>query len=193
MGVGTVTAVVLLLFLGYFLFTVASTEKELDLYVALINSSSTEEKENKVIQALAGLLECESQDDIVLDSSYFIHLDGMDPGSQGAIQRLLTGRDSRKLDLLIAGEEEFHYLVKQGLFMDLAEALPTDVYSRLCDRIYLDASEKASSEAKAYGIRLEGLRRFEQLGTGMESPVLGIAVNTKNQKNSVKALKYLTK
>lgn len=185
---------------GLWLFSnILSPKNEIDLYVALINSSSTQEKEDEMMKSLAGLLECENLENVVLDSSYFMELEGMDQGSLGTIQKLSAQAYSQMLDIVIAGEEEFHYFAKQGYFMDMAEALPTDLYSRLSDRIYLDRIEEMEGEAvsygetMAYGIYLEGLQRFEELGTGMKTPVIGIVANTQNQKSSVKALKYLTK
>lgn len=176
----------------WLLSNIFSPKNETDLYIALINSSSTQEREDEMGKALAELLESEAPENVILDSSYFLELEGMDQGSLGTIQKLSAQAYSKMLDIVIAGEEEFHYLAEQGYFMDLAEALPTDLYSKLSDRIYLDRAEETEDE-KAYGIYLEGLQHFERLGTGMDTPVIGIVANTQRQKSSVRALKYLTK
>ena len=95
--------------------------------------------------------------------------------------------------------EKIDYLAAQGYFLDLAEALPTNLYSRVSDRIYLTRTQEARGETveygkfTAYGIYLDGFSRFESLGTGLEKPVIGIVANTAHRKNGVKMLEYLTK
>lgn len=183
----------------WLLVTVLTPEPEMDLYIALINSSAPQEKEELLTGELAALLGSESVENITLDSSYFIHLEEMDQGSLGSIQRLSAQAYTKMVDAVIADEEEFHYFARQGYFMDMAEALPTDLYSRLADNIYLDRMELEKSEGIrygediAYGISLKGFEGFEALETGMENPVLGIVANTEKRENGIKALKYLTR
>lgn len=176
-----------------------SPKEETALYIAMINSASLQETEGGIAENLADILECEAADSIVIDSSYFMQLDGMDQGSLGSIQKMSAQAYSGMLDIVIADEEEFHYFARQGYFMDLAEALPTNLYSHLSDYIYLDQMEREEGdsieygEKLAYGIYLKDFARFAEMETGMENPVFGIVANTEKRKNAVKTLKYLTK
>ncbi len=184
---------------GWFLAAILAPKTETDLYIAMINSSAAREKEEKLAGELADLLDCKMPEGVILDSSYFIQLDGMDQGTMGTVQKLSAQAYSGDLDMIIADEEEFHYLARQGYFLDLAEILPTNLYSRLSDYVYIDRIEQKNGDTVeygehiVYGIYLKGAANFDRLGTGMEKPVAGIVVNTKKESNGVKALKYLTK
>lgn len=183
----------------WFLSAVFSPKTETELYIAMINSGAAHEKEAQLTAQLVQLLETESEESIVIDSSYFIQLETMDQGSMGAVQKLAAQAYSKMLDIVIANDEEFDYLAAQGYFLDLAEALPTNLYSRVSDQIYLTRTQETKGEtveygeSTAYGIYLDGFSRFESLGTGLEKPVIGIVSNTAHRKNSVKMLEYLTK
>lgn len=184
---------------GKFLITLLTPAPETDLYAAVINSSAPKEKEDALVETIAGLLESETPEAVVWDSSYFINLEEMDQGSLGAIQRFSAQTYTKMIDIVIADEDEFSYFAKTGCFMDLAEALPTNLYSSLSDDIYLGRTEEENNEGivygeeTAYGIYLKDSSRFKDIATGIENPVFGIVANTEHEKNVIKTLKYLTK
>lgn len=112
----------------------------------------------------------------------------------------ITQMSTGTIDLVVCPKDYFKDGSAQGLFMDLEEFLPSDLYETLKERM-LTASEAVTDEAgevtsyldpKEYGISLSGTTRYSEFDGYDPDSVLCVLRNTPNPENAVKVIAWFT-
>ena len=84
---------------------------------------------------------------------------------------------------------------QQGLFVDLTEELPADLYQKLNGQILTSGviEEEGQEPTGEYsvGISLENSQLYGSLTNQTEPMYIGITTSTKNMDDAVKTLQYL--
>lgn len=112
----------------------------------------------------------------------------------------VTQLSGQGIDLVICSESYFETGAGQGIFADLSEFLPEDMYAGLSDRMVEgrtaetdDYGEITSyNEPAPYGIDLSGTSRFKEFGGVEEHPILCVVANVSNTDNALKTISYFT-
>ncbi|HCL02189.1 MAG TPA: hypothetical protein DHW61_07170, partial [Lachnoclostridium phytofermentans] len=187
---------VLIGFVSYFLYDVLSPKPETVLSVAMVNYPLAEETKAQFENDLNELLDVNPETQrILIDTSY--DLNNYDYASA---QKLSVYSISGELDLFIAPESQFVKYAFSNSLTPLTDALPTDVYSALSDRLFSCRTrlndEEYPSEAQGpegvYGIYAEDLPMFKAYkGYMQDPPVIGIIVTSKNSENAVTTIRHL--
>lgn len=107
-----------------------------------------------------------------------------------SVEKLTTYMYAGEIDIIIADKNYFEQNVQNGVFLNLAQILPSDLYSELTDNFYCSKVENDDDEC-AYGINLSSSQKYMSLGGINKEPILGIVANSKNQENSVAFIEYL--
>ncbi len=104
------------------------------------------------------------------------------------------------IDLVICPRSDFTEQAEHGMFRDLSEFLPADMYEKLSDRLlsaslveYDEAGEIVShSEPVMLGIDLSGSDIYKEYGSLAEQPVLCVAGNIQNTENALQVISRFT-
>ncbi len=135
----------------------------------------------------------ESKNDFMRSDTYALDNYQMDMAYR---TRLLAGA----IDLIICPHDVFLEQSGQGLFCDLRELLPEEMYAQLSGLLIEnkvaetdDMGEVISySEPIPMGIDLSGSEFYQQYGGIFEQPVLCAAWHPENKGNALKAIAYFT-
>ncbi len=135
----------------------------------------------------------ESKNDFMRSDTYALDNYQMDMAYK---TRLMAGA----IDLIICPYDLFLEQSEQGLFCDLREYLPEDMYAQLSDLLLEnkvaetdDLGETVSySEPIPMGIDLSDSSFYQQYGGAIEDPVLCAAWRPENHGNALKAIAYFT-
>lgn len=168
-------------------YTIFSPKDETVFNAAIINQSLDTAKKNDFITDFGKYLNLKKDQNIVLDDSYY--MDDVS-GSSASIQKLQTYVYVNQIDVIIADESVFKDYAKYGYFDNLTELLPTDLYSKFTNNLYMGSTDD-DKEEKAYGIYLTDNNMLRDLGIVSEKPVLGIVANSKYKENSYSFLRYI--
>lgn len=105
------------------------------------------------------------------------------------------------IDLVICPKDYFTQGSRQGMFLDLSEFLPAEMYEALSDRILMEQEAEEVDEegnpislleAKPYGIDLSGSIAYQDFGGLEPEPVLCVMASVVNTDNAIKTISYLT-
>lgn len=130
----------------------------------------------------------------------FIHSDTYVLGNYQMEMAYRTRLMARAIDLVVCPRDVFLEQSEQGLFCDLRELLPADMYAQLSDLMIEnkiaetdDAGDVVSySEPMPMGIDLSGSNFYKEYGGLLEQPVLCVTWNPENKGNVLKAITYFT-
>lgn len=183
-------------FVSYLLYEVLSPKPDTVLSVAMVNYPLDEETLSQLENDLNELLDVNLETQkILIDTTY-----DLNNHDYASAEKLSVFAFSGELDLFIAPESQFLKYAFSNSLTPLTDALPTDVYSALSDRLFscrtrLD-DEEEPSQAKGpegvYGIYAEDLPMFKAYkGYMQDPPVIGIIVTTKNSENAVATIRHL--
>jgi hypothetical protein len=176
-------------FVTWILVTVLMPKKETILNAAVINDTWNAEKETTFINDLNKFFAINpKKQNIQFDTSYYIT--DKNPASMSTEEKLVTYIMANQIDVIITDEATFKKYAYNGYFSDLADQLPTNVYSKLSDYFYT-SNTQSDKEQSAYGIYLDDSERFKELGSILKKPVIGIVANSKYRENGVKLIQYL--
>lgn len=172
------------------LYTVLTPKPETVLYAAIVNDSLEEEAVEQLTSEFATFVDIDLKSkEIVIDSSYYISEDSANI-SMASEQKLTTYLYAKDVDVIITDEAQFAKYADQGYFDNLSDHLPTDLYSDLSDSFYL-ANEVEGNSINAYGIYLDKSKVYQETGSIIEKPVIGIVANSKNKEYGVEFIRYL--
>lgn len=181
-----------LAFIIYLMYTIFSPKIETVFYAAIINNYMDTATSDELIAGFSEHLELDNEkSDINIDSTYFIDHEGSGSSSMQAEQKLGVLVAAQEIDVIIAPAKDFKNMAYYAYFDDLSDQLPTDLYTRLTDKLYFSNTEDDKEEEKSFGIYLDGAKVFDKNGTLMESPVMGIITNSKYKSNTIEFIKYL--
>ncbi len=183
-------------FVGYFLYEVLSPKPDTVLSVAMVNYPLDEVTLTQLENDIKDLLNVnEETQNILIDTGY-----DLNNHDYASAEKLSTYAFAGEIDLFIAPESQFVKYAFSNSLAPLTDALPTDVYSALSDRLFSCrtrlSDEEVPSEAKGpegvFGIYAEDLPMFKAYqGYMQDPPVIGIIVTSKNTENAVSTIRYL--
>ena len=184
---------ILLVFVGYFLYTVLSPKPETLLHVACANYVFSEEQIESLKYGFGEYLEMDPEtQEIVFDSGYF--LNGADYSSAEKLAVLFAAKE---LDVFIAPESNFTEYAFSGSMWSLSDQLPTELYSALSDKFFMsqvrqeeESIEEATGPSYVFGIYLDETELFKDY-KNEDPPVLGIVLSGQNNENAVEFIRYL--
>lgn len=127
--------------------------------------------------------------EVELDSSYVINLNGGDQMTAASQAKLMAVISAEALDVVVMPEDIYENYLKAGMYLDLAQALGEEFLESNSQMCVTGIQEDSGGE-KVYGLRLLGNEKLEPL-YGTEPVVLSIVANSKNTKNAAKFVQYL--
>lgn len=127
--------------------------------------------------------------EVELDSSYVISLNGGDQMTAASQAKLMAVISAEALDVMVMPEDIYENYLKAGMYQDLAQALGEEFLEANSQMCVTGIREDDGGE-KVYGLRLLENEKLEPL-YGTEPVVLSIVANTKNTKNAAKFVQYL--
>lgn len=185
--------VVILSFVGYFLYTVLSPKPQNLLSVACANYSFEDDRINELEKEIGDYLKIDPENqEVLFDSTYY--LTDQDITSAQKLAVLFAAQD---LDVFIAPESKFSEYAFSGSLWSLSDKLPPDLISALSDKFYSsqlrqdeESIQDASGPSYVFGIYLSDTELFK--GYPVEDPpVLGIVLSGQNTENAVQFIRYL--
>lgn len=161
------------------------------LYIACIDEYMINRSE-ELTETLTDYIQIEDKNDYVNVSYY--NLDDYNTN-----MAFVTHSTTGSIDLFIASSDFFEEKAALGMFADLSEVLPKELYEQLSDKIIegrttetdVDGNIISYGEYTPYGIDLSGNEKYTEYEGIGEAPILCISVNTENMDNIIKALTYL--
>lgn len=113
-------------------------------------------------------------------------------------QVLMARISANEIDVIIAPESEFISYAKNGYFKDLAEQIPTDIYSKITDQLFLSDTvvegyeiTPEDEEVNAYGIYINDTTFFQENSYSEDPYILGIMGNSDHTENTLEFIRYL--
>lgn len=186
-----IVGVIVISFSVYLLITVLSPKPDSILYTMIINDYIDSDTKNAWETDLKDYyqLNPDTQELSIDDTCYILEND-MSQSSIAAEQKIATYIYAGQIDVIITDEALFERYASIGYFMDLADCLPTNLYEYFMDSFYM-AKQEDDIKEEAYGIRLDDCEFYQNLGTSLKHPVIGVIASSKNVENSVDFIKYL--
>ncbi len=176
----------------WFLYTVLSPKTETVLYAAIINDALDNEKTDVLTKELEQYYKINPEkQEIVLDYNFYIDEENGGTETTASVQKLGTYVAAEQIDVIITDEKTFQGYAYNGYFVDLADQLPTDLYSNLSDSFFMSETDEKKTEKNAYGVYLTDCEKYKNLGSMIEKPVIGIVANSKYRENGADFIKYL--
>lgn len=187
-----IAGALILAFIIWFLYSIFKPKPETMLTVTLINSTMTDEASEALSSQLSSYLDIDTEkQEIFIDTSLFLDDENPSEATMASEQKMVAYAFSGELDIIIAQEDVFERYAKQGYFINLAEALPSNLYSQFNDTFYMTRAED-DTEDIPYGISIAGYERFENLESYIQNPIIGIMANTKHKSNAVDTIQWFT-
>lgn len=178
-------------FVAYLLFTIFRPRIDPVLYIAILNNPISDELViNELQEELTQLLDVNTDNEKVIINNT-LYLNDTGAFSTNARELIVTYIAARELDIIIAPESEFSNYTYAGCFVPLSEQLPTDLYSRLADQLYLSPTDD-DPEYRAYGILMTENDLFIEHAQKRSEPyIIGIVNNSLQKENATKTIRYL--
>lgn len=191
----TLKVIVILAVLAFVIYTaysIATPDPKTVLYAAVINNAIDPETALKLQSDFGTHLNInEKKENIMIDTSFYIGSEeDYNEYTLASQQKLTTYLVAAQIDVIIAPESAFTHYAYYGNLSKLSDQLPTDLCSSLADSFFNTETEQDSSKS-AYGIYLDNATIYDKNGDIIDKPVLGIAVNTKQNQNVVEFIRYL--
>lgn len=147
---------------------------------------------DELTEELSNHIEIEDKNDYFNISSYSLD----DYNSNMAF---LTHSTAGSIDIYIGSSEFFEAKAELGLFSDLSEILPEELYEQLSDKLVegrtaetdIDGNVTSYGEYIPYGIDLSDNEIYKEYGGIGENPILAISVNSSNIDHAIEILTYL--
>lgn len=155
------------------LYQVLSPKPEEILSIAIINGAFDDTKFSTFEKDIDQYFHLNKEKETIrIDSTYYISDNDVLGSSIGSLQKLTTYIATQGIDIIIADPKEFDNLIKQGNFVDLKEALPSDLYQKVSADLYKGAALKDPSDINNteygkeadYGIRLDNNEVYKTSG-----------------------------
>ena len=188
-----VIVVIAAVLLGSVIYTVVKPKPEAALNVAVVNDQWEEQALEDFKTSLQDYLGLDaSNNTIEVMDALWLNDDGSDMATR---TKLMVNISAGMVDVMIADQEQFLSYAQQGLFVDLTEELPADLYQKLNGQILTSGviEEEGQEPTGEYsvGISLENSQLYGSLTNQTEPMYIGITTSTKNMEDAVKTLQYL--
>lgn len=185
-----IIAVIVCIIAGTLLNSMFFNRKTSILSIVFLNDSYLDDTEG-LQDTLTEYLAPESKNDYVTATDYNIE----DYQVQMAYStQLMAGG----IDVVICPQEYFEEASALGVFTDLSEFLPADLYAELSGKM-LESREAETDDygevisyydAKPHGIDLTGNTRYEKFGGFDTNPILCVSKNSANTENVIRLIEW---
>ncbi|WFR57997.1 hypothetical protein QA584_02735 [Anaerocolumna sp. AGMB13025] len=190
--VATIVIIAVIAAVIYLIYNIVTPKPEPVLYAAVINSAIDTETAQNLQTDFGNKLGIDPKtQEIMIDTSFFLGSDSnVSEYSMSVQQKLSTYFFAGQIDVLIAPESFFANYAHLGNLSKLTDELPTELCTKLANSFYNSDTEDDPATSP-YGIYLDGAKIYDNNGTLIDRPVLGIVVNSKYKQNAVEFIKYL--
>lgn len=131
-----------------------------------------------------------AKEKIKFDSDYYFREAQLGNDVVGTAAKIDSLLYTKQIDIIITDAKQFNKYASSGYFVNLMDYLPTDLYTDFSNSYYY-SSVKDSKEFNPYGIHLTNCEKYENLGTTLDDPILGIVANSNFKDNSAEFIRYL--
>lgn len=212
-----VLLLVVLAILGSVVYTMVKPRPEIILNVVVINQTMEEGQREAFLTDLSNFLKIdEKEQKIQLEDNYRLDMEKVDEMTMASQTKMMANASAGELDVVIADRQTFEHYMEQGMFVDLSQILPEDLYRRLEDQMAegcvlprTDAEpdltesdgaeiteaetgeENGMTELLPYGVALEQAENYPKDGTYGETMYFAIAGVGDHTEEAVRMLRYL--
>ncbi len=173
----------------YFVYTILNPTVVPRFYAAMINNTIDSNVLDQYSEAFSKKLALNPErETIELNTTFSFGVD--DQYTATMRQVLVTYIQAKEIDAIIAPESIFKDYAYSGMFFELSDQLPTDIYSSLTDHFYLTDTED-DSQKKVYGIYLTDTKLYQSYADNTDPYILGIVINAQNKDNTIEFIRYL--
>lgn len=185
--------IIVFIVIVYFLYTIFSPKQKNALSVAVINETINPDKKELLIHDFSNFINLNTKNErLTFDDSYYLNLSDSMSMTAPTQEKIAVLCYSNELDIIIADEEVFDFYASSGYLDNLAEQLPTDLYSYFSNSFYMATNDGESAEhSSAYGIYLDDSDIYSNLEGSDKRHVLGIVANSRHKDNTLQFLRYL--
>ncbi len=173
----------------YIIYSIITPNVETQFYAAILNNTIPDEVWE---QYNADFTEQQQFDpateDVILNSAFYMNGDGEYTMNMSSV--LTTYIGAGEVDVMIAPESQFKTYAYNDFFDDLSDQLPTDVYTKLADYVYVSDTAE-NPQKKVVGIYLTDTKLFKENASNSDPYILGIVQNSSHKENAVEFLKML--
>ena len=189
----TIVAIIVLCVAGNFLYTILKPKKDAVLYATVVFDALDETKVNAMHKELDKLFDVQKDQEVVIDTSF---LETNETKVYGTSERLQAMLYAHQLDVIISDQKEYEHLGYYGNLTNLDIFLPDDVKELVKDDLIISpvGDDDDPNQVKAefvMGIDLSNCKKYKDLGSVLEKPILSIPLGANNEENAVKFLRYL--
>ncbi len=176
-------------FAVYIIHNIVTPNVETQLYAAILNNTIPDEIWEQYKTDFTDQQQFDpATEDVTLNSSFYMNSDGEYAMNMSTV--LTTYIGAGEIDIMIAPESEFKNYAYNDFFDDLSDQLPTDVYTKLADYVYVsDTSD--NPQKKVVGIYLTDTKLFKENANNSDPYILGIVQNSSHKENAVEFLKMI--
>jgi hypothetical protein len=188
----TIVFVAITIGIIYLAYTILNPGPKTVLHITSLNNSIDTETAETLENNLSDYLNLDKdKENVFIDTALYLSDEtAMSEMTMASEQKLMALFFNGEIDVFIAPEAEFTHYAESGFFSKLSEQLTTEMCSYFGDSFYYTQTEEDPAKS-AYGIYLKDSILYDKTGQPMESPVLGIAVNSKHAENAVEFIRYL--
>lgn len=173
------------------LVSILSPKPETKLSVAVINDSLTASALESVKTDFMNYANLDPEkEEVLIQDNLYMTADTFDQSSAMTLQKIAAMSLSGTLDIIITTEDAFKQLTTSGYFADLSDELPSNLYSKYTDDLFLAKSAEDNTQ-KAYGIRLTDSKKYKSMSQFDEDYIIGIINVSPNKENAQAFIEYL--
>lgn len=181
--------VIVIALIIYFIYTLFNPTVVPRFYAAMINNTIDNTVLKQYSDDFSEKLSLNPKRETVLFNTNFSF--GTDDSYSASMKTALIAYiQAKEVDVIIAPEAIFYEYAYSGIFRELSDQLPTDIYSSLTDKFYLSDTEE-NKEKKVYGIYVTDTKLYKDHSLSTEPYILGILANSPNTENTIKFIRYL--
>lgn len=202
-----VVGVIAIAFVSGFVIKVFGPHTNQILYVAVLGDRLKSEQVTEVTDDLSTMMDTDKYHEILFDDAF----DFSEEGSTFSVNdKITTMLYADVIDVMIVNNQRFKEFSYYGNYKNLDTYLPDDVKEALGDKLLTanveierdgdsDLSELDSEDENAYadgepfilGIDLSDCPKYKALSTYEEQPILTVSINSPNEENTIKFIRYL--
>lgn len=187
----TVIGIIGICFLAYMLYSILSPKPETKLFVAILNGAVNTESTEQLEAGFAEHIQLnEETETLMFDNSFYINREEISEFTMANEQKLSTYIFSGEIDIIIAPEADIENHAKFGALLKVTEFLPPDLVSAFAENLYYQTLDE-DKVTSPYGIYLDDRVIYDNTGTIMVKPVLGVVANSSSKETAVDFIRYI--
>ncbi len=187
--VHAIVGIVVVALIIYIIHEIVTPNVETQFYAAILNNSIPEDVWDQYETKFFEQQEFDpTTEDVLLNPAFYFNSDAEYAMNMRTV--LTTYIGASEVDVIIAPESEFANYAYNDFFVDLSDQLPTDVYTKLADYVYVSDTSENPAE-KVVGIYLTDTKLFSENANNNDPYIFGILQNSNHKENSIEFLKML--